>query len=57
MECFQCYVCEKKLTSGDQFGLAMGKLYCKTDFEALSFVALETTMEGKNWHVVKRLCL
>lgn len=34
-DCFRCVSCEKKLSSGEQYGLANGKLYCKTDFDSL----------------------
>lgn len=46
VDCFCCVVCEKQLHSGEQFGLANGKLYCKTDFEALPNEAIDTAAEG-----------
>ena len=46
VDCFRCVVCEKQLHSGEQFGLANGKLYCKTDFEALPNDAIDTATEG-----------
>ena len=34
-ECFRCFSCDKKLSSGEQYGVASGKVYCKTDYDSL----------------------
>ena len=46
IECFRCVKCDKKLLTGEEFGVANAKLYCKSDFECLPAETIDTAMEG-----------
>lgn len=45
IECFRCVKCDKKLLTGEEFGVANAKLYCKSDFECLPAETIDTAME------------